>query len=173
MFLILPPQGVSEDYESSSLYSLICDLDHSNSPVIHSPNSLIVREIKMVEISSGLLMGIDGSKRIISISKIRKITEIMKNWLLNGGLLSSTEENPHSNSLDWLDLTDWAEEKQKVKADRMIIISKLMELRVVMRIVWVKIRMANEKILCYRIRITVIAIRLVFLIRSQKFLELY
>lgn len=48
--------------------------------------------------------GIRGIKRIISISKIRKINVTKKNWILNGWRLREDGSNPHSKGDDfsWL-----------------------------------------------------------------------
>lgn len=40
--------------------------------------------------------GIKGIKRVISISKIRKIKLIKKNWILKGILFDDRGSNPHS-----------------------------------------------------------------------------
>jgi hypothetical protein len=39
---------------------------------------------------------INGIKRIISVSKIKKIILIRKNWILNGKRLYKSGSNPHS-----------------------------------------------------------------------------
>jgi len=40
---------------------------------------------------------IKGIKRIISVSKIKKMILIRKNWILNGNRLWDKGSNPHSN----------------------------------------------------------------------------
>ena len=71
-------------------------------PDAHSASSLRVSEIR-IENKTSLeevlfTLSLAGTSKIISMSKTRKIIATMKNWLLNGGLLSLREENPHSNS---------------------------------------------------------------------------
>lgn len=45
---------------------------------------------------------IAGISRMISISNTRKTIATIKNWFLKGGFLSVRDENPHSNSDDWI-----------------------------------------------------------------------
>lgn len=120
-----PPQRVSKDYESSSLYSLICDLDQSNSPAIHSDVILMVSEIKIIIRRIFEELNIAGSRRITSMSKIRNIIANMKNWLLNGGLDVITDENPHSNSFRRVLLFIPIGLRERVKVNRITDIRRL------------------------------------------------
>lgn len=47
---------------------------------------------------------IKGIRRVISISKIKKISLIRKNWILNGRWLVEIGSNPHSNG----DIFSWS-----------------------------------------------------------------
>jgi hypothetical protein len=42
---------------------------------------------------------INGIKRIISVSKIKKIILTRKNWILNGRRLYESGSNPHSKGI--------------------------------------------------------------------------
>lgn len=44
---------------------------------------------------------ISGIRRVISMSKIKKINLIRKNWILNGKWLGEMGSNPHSNGEDF------------------------------------------------------------------------
>lgn len=46
----------------------------------------------------------NGIRRVISISKIKKISLIRKNWILNGRWLVEIGSNPHSNG----DIFSWS-----------------------------------------------------------------
>lgn len=46
----------------------------------------------------------NGIKRVISISKIKKISLIRKNWILKGKWLEEIGSNPHSNG----DIFSWS-----------------------------------------------------------------
>lgn len=46
----------------------------------------------------------NGTSRVISISKIKKISLIRKNWILNGKWLDEMGSNPHSNG----DIFSWS-----------------------------------------------------------------
>lgn len=42
-----------------------------------------------------------GSRRVISMSKIKKIMDTRKNWILNGSRFRDCGSNPHSNGDDF------------------------------------------------------------------------
>lgn len=61
----------------------------------------IVDKIIIVKLKKGYIIIIKGIRRAISISKIKKIMVIKKNWILNGRRLNDKGSNPHSKGDDF------------------------------------------------------------------------
>jgi len=57
-------------------------------------NSSVEAKIKIVGVEVSVIRGIN---KIISVSKIKKMILIKKNWILNGRRLNDSGSNPHSN----------------------------------------------------------------------------
>lgn len=71
---------------------------------------------------------ITGMRRVISISKIKKIIVMRKNWILNGRRLKDRGSNPHSKGEDFsnllLDFFDKIKFNNKSTGGIIIIINK-------------------------------------------------
>lgn len=84
----------------------------------------------------------NGINRVISMSKIRKISLIRKNWILNGKWLVEIGSNPHSKG----DIFSWSIkdffEIKIFKNIRKIAISKRIDIVIIMIIIiYIKVKL--------------------------------
>lgn len=59
------------------------------------------KEVNSIERVKFILKKIKGRRRVISISKIKKISLIKKNWILKGMRFKDNGSNPHSKGEDF------------------------------------------------------------------------
>lgn len=83
---------------------------------------------------------ISGINKVISMSKIRNIILIKKNWILKGGRVRERGSNPHSNGEDFSKFFSIFLENSSLKDKRIMGISAIKSLSIqIVKIVYIRI----------------------------------